>query len=71
MKSQFKVKTLILLAVIILIALFSFVGFQLVKISQAKKQIENQQQLINSLQQQIDAHQKNPDSNHDLITGEE
>lgn len=70
MKSQAKVKFLILLAVIVLIALFSIVGFQLIKISQIKKEISNQQNQIDSLQQQLDYYEKLPSTDHDSISGE-
>ncbi|MBQ8615857.1 MAG: hypothetical protein IJ415_04750 [Clostridia bacterium] len=71
MKSQTKVKSVILLAIVILIALFGLVGFQLFKIIQANNKIESQQQQIANLQQQVDYYNnKSPNSNHEIITGE-
>lgn len=70
MKSQAKVKMLISLAIIVLIAMFVLVGFQIVNIHKANKQIKSQQQQISQLQQQIDAYEKIPGSDHNTITGE-
>ena len=70
MKSQAKVKMLISLAVVVVIALFALVCFQLVNIHKANKQIRIQQQQISQLQQKIDSFEKAPDSNHDTITQE-
>lgn len=70
MKSQTKVKALILLAIIVLIALIGVVGFQLFKIIQANNKIENQEQQISNLQQQLDYYSKLPDGEHETITGE-
>lgn len=70
MKSQTKVKMLISFAIIVLIALFVLIGFQLVNIHKANKQLKAQQQQISQLQQQIDSFEKAPDSDHETITGE-
>lgn len=70
MKSQMKVKAVILLAITILVALFFVVGFQLFKIIQANNKIESQQQQISNLQEQLDYYTKLPDGEHESITGE-
>ena len=70
MQSQFKVKFIIFIAIVIPIALFGLLGFQLVKINKANEQISNQQKQIESLQQQLDYYNsKLPDGEHDAITG--
>lgn len=71
MRSQSKVKLIILLAIISLFALLSVCGFQLVKIYQSQKTIANQQQQIYQLQQQIDNLNNQPESDHETITGDE
>lgn len=70
MKSQTKVKILISFAIIVLVALFVLIGFQLVNIHKTNKQLKTQQQQINQLQQQIDSFEKAPGSDHETITGE-
>ncbi len=70
MKSQTKVKMLISFAIIVLVALFVLIGFQLVNIHKANKQLKAQQQQISQLQQQIDSFEKQPGSDHETITGE-
>lgn len=70
MKSQAKVKGIILLAIFIMIALFVVIGFQLFNIIKIKKEINAQQQTISELQQQIDYYEKTPNSEHENITGE-
>ena len=70
MNSQAKVKAVILLAIVIMIALFSVIGFQLYKIIDIKREISSQQQTISKLQQQIDYYEKAPDGAHDNIVGD-
>ena len=68
MKSQAKVKFFILLAIMVVVALFGLLGFQLYKIIQANKQISLQQQQISSLQKQMDYYEnKLPNTEHDNI----
>lgn len=70
MKTQAKVKFLITMAIIVLIAMFALVGFQLVRLSQARKKIALQQQQISLLQKQLDSYEKTPDTNYEDIIGE-
>ena len=70
MKSQTKVKGLILLAITIMVALFVIVGVQLFNIIKIKKEINAQQQTISELQQQIDHYEKTPSGEHENIIGE-
>lgn len=68
MQNQIKIKFIIFIAIIIPIALFGVVGFQLFKINKSKKEIQKQQQQIELLQQQLDYYEnKLPDENHDSI----
>lgn len=72
MKSQAKVKFVIFLALIIIVAMLSLLCFQLVKINQVKKKIYSQQQQISQLQEQLDYfNNKTTDSEHDSIIGED
>ena len=70
MRSQSKVKLVILLAIILLLALLTITGFQLVKIYQANKTISQQKNQIEQLQQQIDNLNNQPNSDHEVITGD-
>ena len=71
MKTQLKVKSIILLAIVVVIALFGLIGFQLFKIYQHTLTIQNQQKQITSLQEEIDyLKDKIPNENFDSITGE-
>ncbi|MBQ9795796.1 MAG: hypothetical protein IJW36_02385 [Clostridia bacterium] len=71
MKSQAKVKFLIMLAVVILIAIFALLSFQLFKINQIKKQIAIQKNQISNLEQQIDFYENKQESTeYDTITGD-
>ena len=71
MKSQAKVKFLIMLAILILIALFSLIGFQLYKIIKTENRINAQQEQITKLKQELDYYNnKLIENEHNSITGE-
>ena len=70
MKSQAKVKLIILLAITLLFALLIVSGFQIVKIHQANRTISEQQTQIQQLQQQLDTLNNQPNSDHETITGD-
>ena len=70
MKSQTKVKLIILLAITLLLSLLVVSGFQIVNIHQANKTIAEQQNQIQQLQQQLDNLNNQPGADHETITGE-
>ena len=71
MESQARVKFLIFIAILVLVGLFSLIGFQLYKIIETENRINNQQEQITKLQQQLDYYNnKIIDGEHDSITGE-
>ena len=68
MQSQIKIKFIIFVAIIIPIALFGVVGFQLFKINQTNKKLREQEQQIELLQEQLDYYEnKTPSGEHDSI----
>lgn len=68
MQNQIKIKFIILVAIIIPIALFGIVGFQLFKINQTNKKLHKQEQQIELLQEQLDYYEnKAPSGEHDSI----
>jgi uncharacterized protein YoxC len=72
MPSQRKVKLLILSAILVFVALVCGIVFQLVKINQIDKRIQQQEKEIEQLQQDIDSFNKQPDKNdeyYDVIIG--
>ena len=70
MRSQTKVKFIISLAIIILVAMVCVVGYQLVSISKVRNQIRPQQQKISSLQEKLDSYEKTPNEEYEEILGE-
>lgn len=70
MKSQAKVKFIILLSIMVMVALFVIIGFQLFKIGKVKKQISAQQYQIQQLQKELDYYNNIPNGPHNSITGE-
>ena len=70
MASPRKTKLLILSAILILIALVCGIVFQLVKIKQVNKQINQQEQDIAELQKELDSFNKQPgvnDNFYDIV----
>ena len=67
MSIQKKVKFLISLAILVLIALCSVVVVQTFNISKAKKQLANQKHQIEQLEKQIDSYEKQPGSDYEEI----
>ena len=71
MESQARVKFLIFIAILVLVGLFSLIGFQLYKIIETENRINNQQEQITKLQQQLDYYNnKIIEEEHNSITGE-
>lgn len=70
MKSQAKVKFIIYLAILILVAMIGVIGYQLINISKVRQQVALQQKQITSLQEKIDSYEKAPDDTYDNILGE-
>ena len=68
MSVQKKIKFLILIAILIVISLCTVVTFQIVNITKAKKQINNQQQQIQRLENQLDSFNKTPDNDYEEIS---
>ena len=74
MSSQRKAKLLILLAILILVALVGGIIFQLVKMKQVEKQIQQQEKDISQLQEELESFQKQPGVNddfYDIVLGGE
>ena len=74
MSSQRKAKLLILLAILILVALIGGIIFQLVKMKQVEKQIQQQEKDISQLQEELESFQKQPgvnDDYYDIVLGGE
>ena len=69
MINQKKVKTLLSLAIIIIVSLFVVVAFQLVNISKMSNALNSKKDQIQQLQQQLDYYQnKTPQSDYEEIT---
>lgn len=72
MNNQKKVKSLISLAILIIVTLFVVVTIQLVNIIKIKNNLNSQNQRINQLEQQLDYYEnKNVENNHEgIVLGE-
>ena len=70
MNSTARIKFVIAVALLIIIALFSIVVFQLINISKIKKEINAQQHQIQQLEKVLDQNNKTPNTDYDSITGE-
>ena len=68
MSIQKKVKLLISLAILIIIALFSIVVIQIINISKANKEIHRQQEQIQRLENQLDSYNKTPNTDFEEIS---
>ena len=68
MTGQKKVKLVISLAILIIVALFAIVTIQIVNISKAKKEISNQQKQIQQLEKQLNSYEKTPNADYEEIT---
>ena len=67
MSDQKKIKLIISLAILIIIALFAIVLFQIVNISKSKKEIANQQKQIHQLEKQLNFYEKTPNTDYEEI----
>lgn len=69
MQSQGRIKFLIFLATIILVGLFVFSIYQIVDLSKTRKQLTEQQEIIQQLEEEIDyLKNKQPDQDYETIT---
>ena len=68
MNNQKKVKALFSLSILIIVALFVTVVFQLVNIVKIKNNINSQKQQIEQLEQQLDYYEnKEPETNYEEV----
>lgn len=68
MNNQNKVKSLIALAMLIIVVLFITVVIQLVNISKTQKEVLAKQEQIQQLEKQLDYYEnKQPDSNYETV----
>ena len=68
MKSQKKIKFLIFLSILLIVALFSIVVFQLVNTIKINNKLDQQSKQISQLEKELDYYQnKQPDSNFETI----
>ena len=71
MNSTRRIKFIIGLAILIVIALIAVVVFQLITLNKTKKELLQQQQQIERLQQEVDYYSnKQPNADYDSITGD-
>lgn len=63
-----KVKFLISLAILIIVALFAVTIVQIVKINTAKNQIAKQQEQIQQLEKQLNSYEKTPNGDFETIS---
>ena len=69
MENQKKVKLLIILSILIIVALFTVIVFQLVNIFKSKKELASQQQKIEQLEEDLDYYKnKLPNEDYKVIT---
>ena len=69
MENQKKVKLLIILSILIIVALFTVIVFQLVNIVKSKKELASQQQKIEQLEEDLDYYKnKLPNEDYKVIT---
>ena len=68
MREQTKIKSIIFLAIIVLIALFAIVITQLVFISKTRKELNLQKQQLQELNKKLDYYEnKYPDESFDIV----